>query len=66
MRKTKSTEKNKEQEGETSGVVFLREQKEHLKSMMAAAVTEARTAHSLKDQPSQNDINKTSKQQCWG
>ena len=52
-----TTEKNKEQEGETSGVVFSMEQQEHLKSMMV----EALTTHSLKDQLSQKDINKTSK-----
>ena len=56
------TEKNKEQEGETSGEVFSMEQQEHLKSMMAAAVMEALTVHSLKDQRTQEDVNKTSKQ----
>ena len=62
MKDKATTEKNKEQEGETSGVVFLMEQQEHLKLMMAAAVAEALTADSLKDQCSQEDINKTSKQ----
>ena len=57
-----ATEKNKEQEGETSGAVFLMEQREHLKSMMVAAVVDALTAHSSKDQHSQEDVNKTSKQ----
>ena len=48
--KDKATTENKEQEGETSRVVFLMEQQEHLKSMIAATVAEALTAHSLKDQ----------------
>ena len=56
-----TTEKNNEQEG-TSRAVFSMEQQEHLKSMMAAAVAEALTAHSSKDQRSQEDVNKTSKQ----
>ena len=38
------------------------EQQEHLKSMIAAAVAEAMIAHSSKDQRSQEDVNKTSKQ----
>ena len=57
-----TTEKNKEQEGETSGAVFLMEQQEHLKSMMVAAVADALTTHSSKDQRSKEYVNKTSKQ----
>ena len=38
------------------------EQQEHLNFMMAAAVVEALTAHSSKDQLSQKDFNKTNKQ----
>ena len=55
-----ATEKNKEQEGETSRAVFSMEQQEHLKSMMAAAVAEALTTHSLKDQRCQEDVNRIS------
>ena len=57
-----TTEKNNEQEGETSRAVFSMEQQEHLKSMMVTTVVEVLTAHSSKDQRSQEDINKTSKQ----
>ena len=57
-----TTEKNKEQKGETSGAVFSMEQQEHLKSMMVAAVAEALTVHSSKDQCSQENVNKTSEQ----
>ena len=57
-----TTEKNNEQEGETSRVVFSMEQQEHLKSMMATTVAETLTAHYSKDQCSQEDVNKTSKQ----
>ena len=57
-----TTEKNKEQEEETSRAVFLMEQQEHLKSVMAAPVAEALIVHSSKDQCSQEDVNKTSKQ----
>ena len=57
-----TTEKNKDQKGETSGELFSMEQLEHLKSVMAAAVAEALTAHSLKNQLNQKDVNKTSKQ----
>ena len=56
-----TTEMNNEQE-RTSGAVFSMEQQEHLKSMMVAAVAEALTTHSSKDQRSQEDVNKTSKQ----
>ena len=56
-----TTEKNNEQEG-TSGAVFSMEQQEHLKSMMVAALVEALTTHSSKDQHRQEDVNKTSKQ----
>ena len=57
-----TTEKNKEQKGETSEEVFSMEQQEHLKLMMMAAVAEALTTHSSKDQLSQKNVNKTSKQ----
>ena len=57
-----TTEKNKEQEGEKSGAVFLMEQQEHFKSIMAAAAAEALTTHFSNDQCSQEDVNKTSKQ----
>ena len=38
------------------------EQQEHLKLIMPAAIAEALTAHFSKDQRSQKDVNKTSKQ----
>ena len=58
--------------GETSGEVFSKEQQEHLKVMMAAAVVEAMMAHT-KDQnnsanqnamdlPGKSDTDKSSKQ----
>ena len=44
-------------------MMFSMEQQEHLKLMMeTAAVVEALTTHSSKDQRSQEDVNKTSKQ----